>query len=492
MNNTPYLINIDWFQVACKDMQHNSVEEGMAFQGTAIPNHPYTAIYQICRGKEFNPIFADAFGVVLHGFQLATIYLHPRPSSLPESLCSIKMSNRILYSGDWAFYLVDIARALGWRITNITRCDLACDFTHFSGGLHPRTFIERYLQAGEYDPLRPSYYRKGSNKYFTIGKKEIRSEVFSGTTRNFSALSSEYLRFGSRSTGVSVYLYNKSKELATQKDKSYIVDCWIKSSIIPQAVQSPDTAHVDEQPDVFRLEISVNSSGLNVKRVRDPEDKREVRQAIAMISEHIKPLSVDKLAVDDFLCQKSIEEVFWAYANKYFAFKIVGPQKYKHHWADLRLFDVNLNPTIKPYSIGRSFGSGVSERNAVNTIRKLLNTIHDLSLPEQVSLDNAASILERWCHVKGSTMLREDAENCARLLRAGHSFDELKRMGIAAATHIEQMKEFVHESIIHELREIMTDRDNIQAITNYEATQQLIAEQAEVIEDWWANEWNPL
>lgn len=477
MQPEPYIISLDWFQVNCSRPLTQALEERQFLQGTINPENNKPSLYETVRSKEFNPMFQHSMGVAMHGFQICTIFYDPRPTSLKKTMCSIKMGNRILYSGNWAYYLVDIARALGWTINNITRVDLCADFHHFSGHLHPRTFIDRYLATGDYDPEKPIYYRKGSNKFYTIGRKSV--SEFGNTMR--ATNSSDYLRFGTRSTGVSAYLYNKSAELRDKKDKPYISDIWAKAGLL-----QPDPDGTVN--DIYRLELSINAGGLNVKRLKDPEEKADTRTAIYMLTNNVRPLEVERLATDDFLTQAAIENLFFAYASKYFAFQVMGPQKYKQYWPTLNLFDVQLKPTVKPYTISRTFGTGVKERNAANAIQQLLTTCRDLTLPQMISLDAACTVLQRYAKIMQTSAEREEITNIIEALHEGHTFDELPRMAICSSTHLQEFKQIVNESIFHELRELLTDSSVAYAVNQYEAERELIEEQARVIDDYFSHE----
>lgn len=490
MNTEPYIISVDWFQVTCENEADFTIDEGIYLTGSYVPEYDVQAVYEIARGKEFSSIYEHSLAVMFHGFQLATIYFGPRPSSLPRKLCSVKVANRLLYSGNWAFYLIDICRALKWKIKNIGRVDVCCDFCYFSGHLSPYEFIRRYLHSGDINGIVPSYIRVGSNKYTTQGEKKTSCEVVGGLSKNTAQHVVDYLRFGKRSTGVSVYLYCKSKELLEVHDKPYITDLWVKGGLLSGAASGYPGTVEDENPPIFRLELSINAGGLNIKREKTAEGKQEVRTAISMLSKHVRPLEVDRLAVSDFLCQSSIENLFWAYANKYFRFKEVGRQKYKQYWEDVRLFDVKFQPSIKPYTISRTFGSGIAERNAAHTLEKLLMQVKTLSLTEMVSIDKSIEVLERYSHLKSTSINEIDVLNLIQELKQGHSWDEIKRMAIISTRHLEQMKQLVYESVYHELREILTDSDVARAVNQYEIEMELVRDQAALIQDYY-NATNP-
>ena len=474
MKKEKYIISVDWFQVSARRNPGQVLEDGVYLEGRTGALDGKTIVYRLTRASEFNAMFDGALAITMAGFQLATIFFKPRTSVMLPSVCSIKMSNAILYAANWAFYLVDIANALRWKINNISRVDVCADFVTFADGLEPREFIRRYLRSGAFDPLKPSYHRVGSNKYETIGRKAISKE--SDSTIVLSQ--NDYLRFGSRSTGVSVYLYNKSEELRQSGGKLYIADMWRREGLIPQSVESEGA-----QPDVFRLEISILANGLNVKRVRNKEDKDEVRASIAMISRKLKPFDIVALSYNDFQCQLNIEDVFWSYAAHYFRFKVVGPQRYPHNWQDLRLFDAEIVPSMKPYHVSRSLDTYVSFRNATKCIEKVLEGVESLTVSQIGALETTILTLQHIGSFTSVNVRPEDVNRIVSLIRDGFSFEEIKKMRVMDSSRLDSLRELIAASTYERLRDVMMDGNVARALDEYEYTKKLVKEQYELMEE---------
>lgn len=473
MTEQNYLISVDWFQISCHRRELTPIFEGMHFSGVHRPDgegaRPF--IYEVVPAKEFNAMFKTALGVALHGFTLCTVYCDPRTSTLPRSLASIKMGNRLLYSGNWLWYLRDILDALRWQFHNITRIDLCCDFNYFSGELSPVDFIQRYLSGGAYDPDRPSYFRVGGNKYATIGRKiaQTGDDVSCGTTE----LSSEYLRFGGRNSGVCVYLYNKSRELSEKNHKAYIRDIWAEGCL-------EDTAEVP----VFRLEISVSAVSTNYRRRLTQEEKDALKDASAVKRDLVKDFTFGRLGLDDVATQAEVERLFWIYASKYFRFKVVGPQKFPHNWPDLPLFDVRFADMVKPCRMTKPVEGGVAERNAASTLARLLERCHDLSLETRLSCEEAIKTLERAAQVRTNTERIKALSMCIDHLRMGFNFDEIGRMSIMSARHLKEFRHLVEESAYNELRDLLADPKVAQAVDEHMATTELVKEDVAALEDY--------
>lgn len=454
------IISIDWMQVTCNRNPSQYLCEGMYLKGKMLTEDKKSLLYELKAPKEFNAIFDGHLSVTLHNFVLGSIYFDPKKGVLKPKVCMLKIANPLLYSGNWMWYLIDILSALNWTFQNISRVDLCADFNEFANELQPVEFIRRYMHSGEYSPFLPSYYRVGGNKYATIGYK-----LPDGYHYN------EYLRFGSRSTGVCVYLYNKTRELNEKGGKKYIRNLWAQGGLKD-----------DETNPVFRLELSITPSAMTIKETMPTETKNEIHTANDMAETHLKGWQLRAMALDDLGTQKEIERVFWAYASKYFRFKIIGEQKMPHNWPDLQLFDVDFDTSIKPYKVSRNIDCGVAEKNAANCLSRLLYENMDLNLMERLHIESAISILEQRTHLKTKTITKEQALVISQALKMGKTWDEITRMRIISATQKAELKQIINEKALTELYGYMSDARVLRALDEYDATISQIKEQAKYYE----------
>lgn len=461
-----YSISVDWFQVSATRDPRQELAEGLYLYGTATTDDGRELCYHLTLPREFNAIFGACLSVELHGFRLATIYFSPRPSTIPKSLCMVKMANPVLYSSRWCWYLCDILAALKWKFKAISRVDLCADFNYFSQGLAPTEFIRRYLNSGPWNPGQVSYFRVNGNKYSLIGEKKVSSEIFRGKEKTTCVHDVQYIRFGSHSSGVCTYLYNKTLELNTKGNKRYIRDHWQRVGL----VDTTDTP-------VFRLEISIGNQATFVKVKRSEEEKSQQRAAASLRRSTLDQFSVRSLSLDDFGTQQFIERVFWSYASHYFRFKIVGTQATPYHWTDLVLFDVRFVTSMKPCRISYSLDSGVAERNAANKLDQLLYTATDLSVVEMVSLENAVSVLRRLSGLKQQSFSQEQLEKVKNGLLSGWSWAELQRRRILPLPLLEKLKERVDNYAARELMYYRNDPYVAEAMDNLDATYQMLNEQ---------------
>jgi len=388
-----YCISLDWFQLFGKRTAKTQLVLDTYICGDCNCPAGYRPAYRVLASRERHPIFREAYCVCLNGFPLVHIFASPKMSVMAPESVAIKVANRALYSSTWAWYLCDILRLTFIEPISITRIDICCDFQKFAGDLNPSDFIQRYLRDGN-DPNDEQYIRVGSNKYCVHGNKRgyhgerpnywerrIFKDV-SGTDEGISPhdfsdeplmtwSQHEYLRFGSRKSGVSTYLYNKSLELLEKKSKPYISEMWQSCGIIE-----------DDTLPVYRLEFSINSKGLAVEN----KNARPIAKKIGC-------RDLRHLAIEDFSTQASIEDIFWGYANKYWRFKKVTQVKYRKDMPDIQLFDVQIESTILPRDISKTLDTGRAELNAAKTLCKIAEQFPCLETESRNKLMAASHIL---------------------------------------------------------------------------------------------------
>lgn len=319
------MASVDWLQVTCVsqtvlDLKINSSVESK--YPDRWGNHRQ---YTIHEHKEIVAGYIKQAMIRWKGTAVLHIGWKPRNIEVDVKAVNIKIANALLYTSDWYFLLTDFCMNLRIMIRQITRLDLALDFNYLMNGLHPETFIRKYLTKSK------SYIRVGSNKWCAVGLKECHRNNY------------DYLRFGSRQSGVCVYLYNKTRELISKKDKPYIRDCWKSAGL-----------NIDK--DVWRLEFSLSSQGIGLK--------------------DIKTTLFDTIFVDDLTTQENIQELCLIYAEKYFRFKRVVPtiQK-KQDFPDVELLPHPESPKVKPASIYRKVDTGRTEKAHINYLNQCVDRL---------------------------------------------------------------------------------------------------------------------
>lgn len=319
------MCSLDWLQVTCTSLQILHLPP----QGHLLSKYPdrwgnhreydYTEQEVVIHGYE------KQCCVRWKGYAVLNVGWIPRQKDVNILSVNIKIANAILYTTDWYYILNDFCMNHNIAIKTITRCDLAIDCNYFLNGLCPETFLRKYLTKTK------TYIRVGSNKWCSQGLKEMHRSNY------------DYLRFGSRQSGVCVYLYNKTRELQQQKDKPYIRECW-------------EAAGLNTSRDVWRLEISLSSQGVGLKDVTTNLFRT--------------------LFIDDLNQQQNIESLCLLYAQKYFHFKRIVPNiTKKQNLPDLELLPPPPETYIKPTSIYRKKDTGRTEKAHMNYLTKLLEEV---------------------------------------------------------------------------------------------------------------------
>ena len=332
------LYSIDWLQLFVSIPKGGlpGWEKKISPKADAWGNHRE---YALVNGKHFIKGYEWQKDVVYRDFTIATIAGVPKDERVRKDGGAIKLSNAVLYVTDWYFILNDLLDTLGWVPINITRVDLACDFNYFMGGLHPETFLRKYVSQN-----KMSYLRKGSNKFCVYGNKGIGNTII------------ESIRWGSRNSGVSTYMYNKTKELEDVHDKPWIRNAWEK-------------AELSSTMDVWRVEISISSKGRMLRN---------------MSNGALHTLFVDDLR-DELVPEKerkktpsSAQRMFKAYALRYFQFKRIKPGvKFKKDLPDIELLDVNNPAPYEPCTMYENHDTGRMEKIVFNKLEDMRSYLHD-------------------------------------------------------------------------------------------------------------------
>lgn len=356
---------LDWMQVYC--ISKVAERDYASLIGTKIVSpyankNGYHNEYSFIKNKEMIVGYDFQATIVWKEFTVATIAAVPRDKKKDVRGCAIKMANPVLYTTTWYDLLDDIAKAMQWEIHNITRADIAGDFNYFWHGLDPRTFIRTYLHRG-----KAGYIRLGSNKFSCNGE------------RDYFRANIDTIRFGSRQSGVSVYLYNKSKELKDKKDKPWIRRTWEKAQLRADSV--------------WRLEFSVTNQGTEIKNMTNG--------------------FIHTLFHDDLSNEENIKKYFHAFAEKYFHFKhieIAAPgtkQKKKSKLKDVVLFNPDEEIIFKPISISRARETGRTEKMLSNRLLDEYEYIMNTDRPDKYTL--AKAIITLSDHLDDSYVIKRSA-----------------------------------------------------------------------------------
>lgn len=232
-----HAISIDWLSLYCKMGEYRNG------YFVAAPELPQVAGYVYVLLPYGSRQYAEIWCVYLEKEKLCEIQRHPYSSALDPSGCIIKFDNRLLYDeGVWR----KISSFLVFHqitVQSVSRVDICADFNRFET-YEVVDMIRDFLAMN----LRHVGRGNGAAHF------EHRSKVDKHTRINDYDMQYSGLSFGSHSSDIRVYLYNKTKELAEVKDKPYISDLWERIGL----------KNTRKNP-VWRLEVSISGKGVKFK-----------------------------------------------------------------------------------------------------------------------------------------------------------------------------------------------------------------------------------
>ena len=330
---------IDWLQISVEVPMGlpPAWEEAVSPQSDKSGNHRF---YSLRESSYYIRGFEWQREICCNGYVVAHIACQPRTEHLPLFAGALKLENATLYVADWYFILTDILSVLRWVPKKITRLDLCADFNYFVGGLLPSTFLRNYIRKQD-----ASYLRIGSNKFCVYGIKDMHTTSY------------DSIRWGSRQNGVSVYMYNKSRELMEVKNKPHIRALW----------KAHDLSTV---LDVWRVEISITSQGLGLKSATDS--------------------MFHHLFVDDLAEPNACRDLFKVYAAKYFRFlKTERGAKRKRDLKEVQLLDLTTDCPLRPHDHVEHVDSGRMEKIVSRRLHLMYEAVQQGECSDKAAMADA-------------------------------------------------------------------------------------------------------
>lgn len=341
------LINIDWLQLHTRG-KINRVN-GYTFKKLEYGTSVFDVVEDLYLDSEY----------------IASVCSSPKSRIINPNTVIIKFINRQLYSPTLFEKVDNVLNSLNLEYKGITRLDIAGDVNKFKNGLHPESLINKFMTMD----LRKIGYTKGV-AHFEQG----------------SRMKYETLKFGSGSSPISCYLYNKTKELNDKKMKPYIVDSWKASGLNTEA-------------DVWRLEFSIKGNNLFLKELSTGENIR---------------VDIYNLRNPEFL-----RSLFYSLQKSYFRFKVPGKDSNSSRWKDLQIL-----PNYTYF-----------------TERVFITETQDSTRADKIflkKLDNLNNEIRNYANFRESFLKELTAEFCAN---KGLTDYYLERIHGSAQSTIQQMKD---------------------------------------------------
>lgn len=252
-----HLVSIDWLSIYC---DCSKMVQGGNF---VFEREPYgTSVY------------AEMYTISLYQKEVAILTCNPRSSALKAGTGILKILNPILYSQALSSVIYSLLHDCNIEFLNISRLDLCADFNHFDAYPNMQDFFQDFLTL--------KLLKIGAAKYKVCANAmtDQKHEYFKMIGLQSSQHTYQYLRFGSKVSKVSAYLYNKTQEFRDVKRKNYIAEAWAANDI-------------DEAAEVWRLEFSLKGDGIkfvntktgewqvkNLEMVLDPIQRTQLYNAL--------------------------------------------------------------------------------------------------------------------------------------------------------------------------------------------------------------------
>lgn len=318
-----HLVSIDWLSIYC-DCSAMAPCTDYIFD-----KEPYgTSVY------------ADMYTIYLYGEEIAVLTCNPRSGALKKGTGVLKILNPILYQQGLAEITYDLLASCHIIPINISRLDLCADFNHFECYDDMQDFFQDFLNI--------RLWKIGAAKYKVCANKavEFDCDYFKMIGLQSSRHAYQYLRFGSKVSKVSAYLYNKTQEFRDVKRKNYIAEAWAANDI-------------DEKKEVWRLEFSLKGDGI---KFLNTETKMWQAKNLEMVFDPIQRT-----------------QLYNALYLKYWNFRWNDGQKRKDRMATARLLPIESS-ILKPVVIT---GSDVTDREDKRMISAIERTYDEVRLKRQ-------------------------------------------------------------------------------------------------------------
>lgn len=318
-----HLVSIDWLSIYC-DCSAMAPSADFIFD-----KEPYgTSVY------------ADMYTVYLYGEEIGILTCNPRSGALKKGTGVLKILNPILYQQGLAEITYDLLASCRIIPINISRLDLCADFNHFECYDDMQDFFQDFLNI--------RLWKIGAAKYKVCANKavEFDCDYFKMIGLQSSRHAYQYLRFGSKVSKVSAYLYNKTQEFRDVKRKNYIAEAW-------------EANDIDEKKEVWRLEFSLKGDGI---KFLNTETKMWQAKNLEMVFDPIQRT-----------------QLYNALYLKYWNFRWNDGQKRKDRMQTARLLPIESS-ILQPVVIN---GSDVTDREDKRMISAIERTYDEVRLKRQ-------------------------------------------------------------------------------------------------------------
>lgn len=392
-----YCVSVDWLQVYCLNNLSDVPLSG----------------YGLCRSftakklDRVTPLWTEVYEIRYGDIEVAEYCRFPRSSAMNAKGCTIKLHNRVLYSAQFIELLKSIIAFLDVQYIGVTRLDLCydCNFLHGHRSVHD--FLFQYFVHAPY--CSGHIIRNGSRKV-----------QINATRTTHGATTISAMRWGSKSSAVGAYCYNKSLELLEVHDKPWIRDAWEKAGLIND-YDADSWNKLDDREKCQKIEHGSSSDYVKTAVWRfEISIKSEGRDIINLATGQLFRIDLSYLTT-----QEHVEKLFYTYASKYFDFRESTGQTEIRNYPKMCIFEVTGNAELKPIHINKCADTGRTEKIAANKLKKLAATYSDLTTQDLAAINAAVNFLYEISGMKKSEHERRKYDAYISHLAA---FTEKRRM----------------------------------------------------------------
>ena len=417
-NHGNYMISCDWLQAFCSG--------GIVESGEYVSDLGCLRV-ELQEGGTTN--FARRSLIYWNNTEIATLLQSPKMATLDRLLTELKLHNRVLYTASPCRILLAICEAINIEYRGVSRLDLCCDCNTLSGGASVEQLIHDFviLQSGDYDHV----VRRGSAKY-----------ILHGNNHRKAAIRFESIKFGSPLADVVPYIYNKSIELIEVKDKPWIREAWKNAGLV----------HIVDHDGLQRLSPSELSA-----KIADSGVSEFIRQGVWRFEISIKSHGKDllslasgelfKLGLDSISTAEKLEELFQAYASKYFDFRRSFGRKRVRDYKPIQLWEFKQKCDYRPYSPSVNGETGRFEQSVVNYLNKMMRTYSDLSSSTAASICEARDTIQCIAGAKAYLVRKKRFESYLDSLLGHQYFEGLQREAAFASFEMSRDKKEFREML---------------------------------------------
>lgn len=434
-----YCISVDWLQIYCL----NNLSD--------VPLVGYAEFKEFSSKKtdRVTPLWTEVYTVYMGRTEVAEYCRFPRSSAMDARGCTIKLHNRILYSAQFIKILRAVIQFLQVNYVGVTRLDLCYDCNYLHGHRSVHDFLFQYFVHAPY--CSGHIIRNGSRKVQVNATR---------TTHGATTISA--MRWGSRSSAVGVYCYNKSLELLEVHDKPWIREAWENVGLIndydadgwntlddrkKQDIKDGGKTDSYIKTAVWRFEISIKSEGRDILNLNTGQ--------------------LFRIDLSYLTTQEHIEHLFYIYANKYLDFRESTGQTEIRNYPKMCVFEVQGKAELKPVHINQCHDSGRTEKIAANRLKKLAATYSDLTTQDLTMINSAINFLYEisgmkkyareqrkyevyFDHIAAYKNLTEDKQDYFLFLQYAHE----RRLQFSASivgdyiAQLEELKDYVADDMV--------------------------------------------